>query len=176
MLAHLTRLFRPAPERLALHSAYERIVEQARQPVFYAEHGVPDTLDGRFELILLHLNLVLTRLKQEPGDTYTQQQGLIEIFLEDMDRSIRELGVGDTGVGRRVKKMANAFYGRMKAYEEAKEDATLWQEALRRNLYGTSEPTEGSVTAMTRYILTAKEALRRTPMETIVSGAPISFS
>ncbi len=147
VLAQLVRCFLPSKQRMEAHSLYLDVVERARMPVFYTEGGVPDTLDGRFELILLFLFLELERLKRE-GTSDAFQRELVEVFFEDMDRSVRELGVGDTGVGRRVKKMADAFYGRMQAYESAMKDDALLAAALRRNLYGTTTPDDAGVTFM----------------------------
>ena len=91
---------------------YGAVVAQARQVVFYRDLGVPDTVDGRFELIVLHMVLLLRRLNREGDDGAALRQALFDVLLDDMDRSLREMGVGDLGVGRRVKAMGKAFYGR----------------------------------------------------------------
>lgn len=88
----------------------------ARHPVFYANWAVPDTLDGRFDMIALHTYLVLDRLK---GQQPAFRQALVDEFFRDMDRSLRELGVGDLSVGKKVRKMAEVFYGRVAAYDAA---------------------------------------------------------
>jgi len=108
----LKRLFNrsPAPER----RCYEAIVAAARHPAFYAQWSVPDTLDGRFDMIALHTYLVLDRLK---GSAAAFRQALVDEFFRDMDRSLRELGVGDLSVGKKVRKMAEVFYGRVAAYD-----------------------------------------------------------
>lgn len=170
MLAQFLRIFTPSADTLAMHALYQHLVEQARRPVFYVECEVPDTLDGRFELILLHLFLVLSRLKAEGRDTYNEERQLIEVFMEDMDRSIRELGVGDTGVSRRVKKMANAFYGRMKAYTDAT-GLEAMEEALKRNLYGTVEPSAGTLQRMVGYYEAAQNVLKGTPLDDVLSAS-----
>ncbi len=110
----LKRLFTrsPAPER----RCYEAIVAAARHPAFYAQWSVPDTLDGRFDMVALHTFLVLDRLK---GAQSGFRQALVDEFFRDMDRSLRELGVGDLSVGKKVRKMAEAFYGRVAAYDAA---------------------------------------------------------
>lgn len=110
----LKRLFNrsPKPER----RCYEAIVAAARHPAFYAEWNVPDTLDGRFDMISLHAYLVLDRLK---GVEPAFRQALVDEFFSDMDRSLRELGVGDVSVGKKVRKMAEVFYGRVTAYDAA---------------------------------------------------------
>ncbi len=139
MLHYLTRYFRPSPETHHAYTLYAAINAEARQERFFTEWGVPDTLDGRFEMILLHMFLYLHTMKQMGEGTTTLQRKLIEAFFEDMDRSVRELGVGDTGVSRRIKKMANAFYGRINAFETALGDDALLAESLRKNTFATAE-------------------------------------
>jgi cytochrome b pre-mRNA-processing protein 3 len=116
---------------------YARAVEQARRPEFYSGLGVPDTLDGRFEMIALHVFLLLHRLKQS-GEAAALAQALFDVMFQDMDQNLREIGVGDLSVGKRVKTMAKALYGRCAAYEAGlvEGDASL-AAALRRNLFGT---------------------------------------
>ena len=132
---------------------YTLVVEQARQPAFYSDLGVPDTLDGRFEMIVLHMVMMLRALRRDGDDGVELGQLMFDVMMDDMDSSLREMGVGDLGVGRRVKAMAQAFYGRATAYEAAlaADDAVLDQ-ALRRNLYATAEPVEGDVAAMIVYV------------------------
>ncbi|MBV9965617.1 MAG: ubiquinol-cytochrome C chaperone, partial [Alphaproteobacteria bacterium] len=110
-------LFRRNPLQKAAELAYCRIIEQARQPVFFAEIGVPDTIDGRFELICLHAFLFLHRLKGETARAAELGQRVFDAMFADFDRSLREMGTGDLSVGRQVKRMAQAFYGRIDAYE-----------------------------------------------------------
>jgi cytochrome b pre-mRNA-processing protein 3 len=134
----LKRFFRPStsPER----SCYEAIVAAARHPVFYADWGVPDTLDGRFDMITLHTFLVLDRLK---GEEQAFRQGLVDELFADMDRSLREMGVGDLSVGKKVRKMAEVFYGRVAAYDQALAGAPgALEAALARNIF--PEQREGA--------------------------------
>jgi cytochrome b pre-mRNA-processing protein 3 len=114
---------------------YAAIVAAARQPRFYAEWGVPDTMDGRFDVLVLHVFLVLERLRGE-ASTSALQQSLTDRFFAQMDAALREAGVGDLAVGKKVRKMAEAFYGRAKAYRTglAQRDADL-ETALARNVY-----------------------------------------
>ena len=161
---------RPKRERLAVSAAYHQLVEQSREPLFFRELGVPDTLDGRFELLSLHLFLVLNRLKG--GGAAAFGQSLFDTFFADMDRSLREMGASDLGVGRRVRSMAEAFYGRVAAYESglATSEAALAQ-ALARNLYGTvASPEPERLAAMARYVDRQRQALATTPIERLSSG------
>src|SRR5947209_7130693 len=133
--------FRSDPVGRAAELAYGRVIEQARQPAFFAELGVPDTLDGRFELICLHAFLYLHRLKREQKRAAPLGQQFFDTMFADFDRSLREMGTGDLSVGREVKRMAQAFYGRIAAYERglAGDDSVL-EPALARNLFGTVPP------------------------------------
>jgi cytochrome b pre-mRNA-processing protein 3 len=128
---------------------YLAIVAAARQPEFYAELGVPDTVDGRFDLIVAHLYLVLGRLKSAAP---VAAQELTDFFFVDMDRSLREMGVGDLGVAKRVRQMAEAFYGRVQAYDAgfAQGEAALI-EAVQRNIYaGVTSPHAHALVAWFR--------------------------
>lgn len=131
----LKRLFAKKPENS--RSLYEAIVAAARRPTFYLDYGVADTVDGRFDMIALHMFLVLDRLRQGEATTEIFRQQLTDGFFTDMDRNLREMGVGDLSVGKKVRKMAEAFYGRVTAYSAAsqqKDEAAL-RDALARNVY-----------------------------------------
>jgi cytochrome b pre-mRNA-processing protein 3 len=172
----LARLFRRNDKRDAAYRLYTRIVEQARQPVFFAERGVPDTLDGRFELIALHAFLVLNRLKAERAETADFAQDLFDAMFADLDRALREIGVGDLSVGKHVKQMAAGFFGRILAYEKGLaegggEAAPMLDEALRRNLYGTVErPDAADIAAMAEYVRRAAADLTAQPVSSLLAG------
>jgi cytochrome b pre-mRNA-processing protein 3 len=157
--------FRRNPSQEAAERAYLRVVEQARLPVFFTEFEVPDTLDGRFELICLHAFLFLHRLKTErPGSTALGQR-FFDTMFADFDRSLREIGTGDLSVGRQVKRMAEGFYGRIQAYETGLDaDGEALDTALARNLYGTASPAPTTLEAMQRYL--RREAARLTAQPT----------
>ncbi len=134
---------------------YKAVVDQARNPVFYLEFGVPDTETGRFEMICLHIFPVLRRLKDLGSDGVDLSQSTHDVMFADIDRTLREMGIGDMGVGKRVKKLATSLYGRIGAYEaglSAKSSGSdtdsdtgdaLLIDALRRNLYGTLFEQDG---------------------------------
>lgn len=135
----LNRLFRRGPT--AERSSYEAIVAAARHPVFYADWGVPDTLDGRFDMISLHTFLVLDRLKGVEKDF---RQRLVDEMFADMDRSLREMGVGDISVGKKVRKMAEVFYGRVAAYDAALAGPPeALEAAIARNVFPDSQDSAG---------------------------------
>lgn len=168
----LSGMFRTNPHDAAARDLYKAIVEQARRPVFYLEYGVPDSLDGRFELIVLHAFLVLRRLRQDQAQTAGFAQTLVDILFLDMDTSLRELGAGDLGVGRRVKTMAQGFHGRIAAYDEALEDdpGSALAAALGRNLYGTVTPDAGTPRAMADYMRQEAARLAAQPTAALVAG------
>src|SRR6202049_4559342 len=146
-------LFRSVSVREAAELAYGRVVEQARQPGFFTDGGVPDTLDGRFELICLHAFLYLHWLKREQPQAGPLGQRFFDTMFADFDRSLREMGTGDLSVGREIKCMAQAFYGRIAAYEHglAGDDSRL-RPALARNLFGTAPPNPARLQAMASYV------------------------
>ena len=122
--------------RAITDALYSRIVAAARQPAFYSDWGVPDTPLGRFEMISLHMFLLQHRLHGETGPSREIAQDLIDEFFAEVDQSLRELGIGDMGVPKRMKKLARMFYGRTAAYADAlsRDDGEALAEALRRNV------------------------------------------
>ena len=163
-------LFRRRPRNEAA-ALYRVVVEQARLPRFYLDHGVPDTVDGRFDMIALHAFLVLHRLKQDHAQTATLAQDFFDLMFADMDENLREMGAGDLGVGKRIKSMAEAFYGRVAAYEagSAGDDADFG-EALRRNLFRDASPPDEDVTALVRYMRVQVAALDIQATEKLLAG------
>ena len=107
-------MFKPRPARLG-EALYEAATRQARQPAFYERLGAPDTVEGRFELYSLHVVLLLNRLKGE-GDA---AQALFDTYVSALDHTLREMGVGDLTVPKKMRKLGEAFYGRAKAYQAA---------------------------------------------------------
>src|SRR5437016_911919 len=168
-------LFKASPVREAAELAYRRVVEQARQPGFFLDGGVPDTVDGRFELICLHAFLYLYRLKSERPQAAALGQRFFDTMFADFDRSLREMGTGDLSVGRHVKRMAKAFYGRIDAYERGlSEGDGVLKPALARNLFGTRQPGEPELAAVARYLRREAARLRERPLAELLAGE-ISF-
>lgn len=164
-------LFRSNSVRDAAELAYGRVVEQARRPGFFIDCGVPDTLDGRFELICLHAFLYLHRLKREEQRAAPLGQRFFDTMFADFDRSLREMGTGDLSVGREIKVMAEAFYGRVAAYEQglAGDDSVL-RPALARNLFGTAPPTQPRLEAMALYARREAAGLDRQGAAELLAG------
>ncbi|MFW5834564.1 MAG: ubiquinol-cytochrome C chaperone family protein [Pseudomonadota bacterium] len=139
---------------------YARAVAQARQPFFYTDFGVPDTHDGRLEVIQLHVILLLRRLQRGDATMRAVGQALFDVMFEDVDDSLREGGVGDLAVGKWIKTIAKQFYARGAAVEGALEqrDAASLGEILSVNVYGDhGEP--GRVRALAEYLLATDLAL-----------------
>jgi cytochrome b pre-mRNA-processing protein 3 len=170
MVRVLQSLRRRGERRAATLKAYGQIVERARDPALYRAWGVPDTLDGRFEVLALHAFLVLNRLKREAGTTADFAQTLFDTMFADLDSALREMGAGDLGVGPRIKAMARGFYGRIAAYEEGLGDETKLAAALRRNLFGTTAPSEAQLAAAALYTRRQAQALAAAPMATLLAG------
>jgi cytochrome b pre-mRNA-processing protein 3 len=170
MISALRAYFRQNPRRQAVAAAYAGIVERARDPIFYTGWGLPDTLDGRFEMLALHAFLVLNRLKREHDATAGFAQALFDAMFADMDRALREMGVGDLTVGRRVKEMAQGFYGRIAAYEKGLADRSALIAALGRNLYGTAAPSGRQLAVAADYVERQAAALRAQPTAKLLAG------
>jgi cytochrome b pre-mRNA-processing protein 3 len=150
----ILRLFRRS-YTATINALYGAIVAQARRPVFYAGFGVPDTVEGRFDMVVLHLVLVLRRLRQGTGGPARNKQlaqGLFDAFCRDMDHNLREMGVGDLAVPKQMKRLAEAFYGRQRAYEDAlaADDPAALAAALRRNVFSGAD--EGAAARLARYM------------------------
>ena len=155
-------MFRRAPGDRNIHALYGMIVTQARAPVFYTGYGVPDTVEGRFELIVLHLVLLLNRLGREDRPAAGHRRGggaagkmvqrLFDVFCRDLDHNLREMGVGDLAVPRRMRRFGEAFYGRQGAYCAALAAANgqELEQALARNIFGVAGVDE-RVERLARY-------------------------
>ncbi len=122
---------------------YGTIVAQARSPSFYADYGVPDTVNGRLDMIVLHLVLVLRQMGRGPQAVRVLGQEVFNLFCRDMDDNLREMGVGDLSVPKHMRRVGEAYYGRAAAYDAAlaSGDSAL-EEALTRNIFG--EPSDGA--------------------------------
>ena len=151
-------------DKMAL-KLYAVMVEQARLPVFYTQHGVPDTLDGRFDCLSLHMSLLVRRL----GKT-DLSQALVDLMFADMDMNLRESGVSDISLGRKVRKLAEAFYGRLNAYAQAldAQDRSAMTQAILRNLYRKED--HPSASAITDYAFGVAAQLAAIPDSNLEDG------
>src|SRR6185437_16619511 len=167
----LERLFRPRPAQAAGRSLYALVVAQARRPAFYERLGVPDTVEGRFELYSLHVLLLLERLRGQGAEAGEVSQGLFDTYLKALDHALRELGVGDLSVGRKMRKLGEAFYGRGKSFDAAV--AALPEEGPLQALIGRTVYAEADASFAPRlvaYVLSQRAALAAQRLEGLVGG------
>lgn len=166
----ILNLFRKNRATEAVYAVYAAIVAQSRQPRFYAEWKVPDTVTGRFDMISLHMALVFRRLRKEGKAVDDFAQAVFDLFFKDMDRSLREMGVTDLGVPKKIQKMGNIFYGLLTSLSEAMDraDRTEVEEVIRRNLFDGAD--EAAVSHLAAYIFEEAARLERQPTAAIIAG------
>ena len=166
----LASLFRRKSGKDEAGSVYAAIVTAARRPVLYETYGVADTLDGRFDMIILHAFLVLDRLNAGDAAVRTFAQELTDRIFSEMDQNLREMGVGDLSVGKRVRKLAEIFYGRVGAYAPALTagEAEL-AEVLRRNVYPEGV-APAALKGLVRHVIATRDALTKIEPQRIAGG------
>lgn len=154
------RFFSTSPDTKIARDLYALIVAKARQPYFYAALDVPDTVDGRFDMITLHAVLAINRLAESGPQGNGLSQKLFDEMFADMDRSLREMGAGDLSIGKKVRKMAESFYGRARAYGQAlaQGDPHAIEQALARNIYPDGSRPE-NISRLARYVIASVQAL-----------------
>lgn len=166
----LNRLFGRNRREEAAAALYGATVTQARLPLFYVAGAVPDTLDGRFDLLALHVFLLLRRLRAAGAETAPLAQSVFDIMFADMDSNLREIGIGDLSVGRKVKAMAEALMGRIAAYDPGLADPAVLAEALRRNLYRGASVERSAVDFIARYTAAVAADLARQDTGALLEG------
>ncbi len=169
-------LFRRTPRPDTIATLYGMIVAQARLPTFYRDYGVSDTVNGRFDMIVLHIALFLRRVGAEDAVTRAIGQRIFDRFCRDMDDNLREIGIGDLAVPKEMYRMADAFYGRAQAYAAAlaAEGEQALVEAIGRNIYGqAAAPPEGAKW-LAAYMRAAVDHLATQKPEAF-AGAELSF-
>ncbi|MBP5855787.1 ubiquinol-cytochrome C chaperone [Marivibrio halodurans] len=167
--------FRSGPEKRAAADLYDSVVAAARRPALYETGGVADTVDGRFDMIALHAFLLFRRMSGAPGWQAVGDE-LANHIMKDMDRSLREMGVGDMSVGKKMKKLAQAFYGRLDAYWGAlkadRPDAL--EEVLVRNVYRDPDMDEArrarAAACLATYCRAQMDHLANEPTAAILAG------
>ena len=152
----LNALRRNTEKARLVRALYETLTAQARQPVFFVQFGVADTLDGRFDLVALHAWLVFERLHACGMDEVAH--GLSDALFVGFDEALRDLGAGDMGMGRKIKQMGDAFNGRVTAYRAASSEMEL-MEAILRNLYRGDINHKLDALAVARYAQSARACL-----------------
>ncbi len=167
----LALLKRKNPYEQAAKAVYAQLLEKTRAEVFYEDYGVPDTFDGRFDMLLLHVFLVVDRMKNEGRESRDFNQALFDAMFADMDQTLRERGIGDMGVPKHQRRMMKAFNGRMHAYSAAAGNDKLMTEALMRNLYGTAIGAKvEQIESMTQYVNRCASKLQTYSAPDVMAG------
>jgi cytochrome b pre-mRNA-processing protein 3 len=165
-------MFSPRPAVLAGRRLYLAAAAQARAPAFYLVMGAPDTVEGRFELYTLHVALLLRRLTGEGAEAAEASQALFDAFVRGLDDALREMGVGDLSVGKKMRRLGEAFYGRLRNYDAAftalPDRGPLEAILSRTVLIGT----DGDRTALGDYVAGALARLQTQPAQDLLNGEP----
>ena len=165
------RLFAPRAARSAGRSLYASAARQARRPALFLAMGAPDTVEGRFELVSLHIALLLLRLKGQGDAAAETAQAAFDAFVQALDDAMRELGVADVTIGKKMKKAGAAFYGRMRAYEiavGALPDRTELDALIGRTALAEAEGR--SPAALADYAIDVQAALAGQPIDDLLAG------
>lgn len=169
----LQRFFSPRTykaQRQAALQLYRTIVAQSRLPDLYQKYAIPDTVDGRFDCLVLHMALVIMRLQDAGRQGALLSQHLFDVMFRDMDLNLREMGVGDMSIGKHFRRMSRAFNGRVRAYEDAlrQEGNDLLGQTLEKNLYRKTD--NGKITEMADYMRAQMRFLTGQGLENILAG------
>lgn len=163
-------LFRKKTDTEPVYAVYNSIVAQSRQPVFYADYGVPDTVTGRFDMISIHMALLFRRLRNGPKSARDFSQAVFDLFFKDMDRSLREMGVTDLGVPKKIQKMGNIFFGLLAAMNEAmdRKDTEALAAVLSRNIFDGQDTPQ--LRALAEYLFARDAELEGQTVEALTDG------
>ena len=171
----LQRFFRPRPAQAAGRALFVSLQAQARTPDLYARLGAPDTVEGRFEVYVLHLVMVLHRLKGQGEQAGEVAQTTFDTFLKNLDEGLRDMGVGDLSVGKKMRKLGEAVYGRIRSYDVAfaapDMAAALGPVVARTVFQGRAEAPDPAPLA--NYVADAVRELEAQPIEAVLRGALI---
>lgn len=167
----LDRLFRTKPALTAGRALYAAVVDQSRRPALYEVYDAPDTVEGRFEIYTLHVFLLLDRLKRQGPQASDTAQALFDTYVSSLDDALREMGVGDLSVGKKMRKLGEAFFGRVKSYETAFDslpDAAALNALLLRTVY--AETASADLPKLAAYVVAQRAALAAQPLEHLLAG------
>lgn len=175
LLSKIARIFAPKPEMLTAHTLYISALGQARNPFFYEQLCVPDTIDGRFDMVVLHVSLINDRLRECGEKTEPLRGALVDSFMADMDQTLREQSIGDSGILHKVQRMGEAYFGREKTYFESLNNTEKLRGALLRNVYNCTEDdaSDGArdgASHMCDYCQEAQNHLRAQAAEALMAG------
>lgn len=164
----LSTLFARKDDRAALRPLYDAVIAKARAPHWYLEGGVPDTLDGRFDMVTAILAFVLMRLEALEAQPETAK--LTELFVEDMDGQIRQIGFGDLVVGKQIGRMVSALGGRLAAYRAGLAGNASLADALVRNVYRGEAPAPQALAHVESQLRAYAKTLDETSRDTLLAG------
>jgi len=168
-LSFLSQIFGAGPERETMLPLYNAVVALGRDPAWYVEGQVPDTLDGRFDMIASILALVLLRLEGEDS-ARAESVLLSELFIDDMDGNVRQIGIGDLVVGKHVGRMVSALGGRLGAFRTALAGDGGLREPVGRNIFHDAPPSEAAVAFVVGRLAALAQRLRETPVGPLLAG------
>lgn len=168
-LSFLQRLFGETKPRAALLPLYRALVDISRTPFWYREAQVPDTLDGRFDMLSAITALAMLRLEAEGEEGRLPSVLLTEIFVEDMDATLRQIGIGDYVVGKHIGRMMGALGGRLGAFRDGAKAASL-RPAVRRNIFHDDPPSEDAVDLVTARLEALSARLSDAPLSSLMAG------
>jgi len=168
----LQSLFRPRPAKLAGEALYAAVAEQSRDPQFYRRLGVPDRIDARFELYSLHLALLLHRLSGQGEEAEEAGQAALDAYVASLDDVLREVGIGDLSMAKKMKQVAALLLGRLKAVRDglSPPDREAVEALLGRTVFADAE--SGDAAGLADYVLRANESLGAQPLAELLKGRP----
>ena len=170
-MSFLTRIFgNGEQERAAYRPLYDAVVAAGRDPAWYVEGEVPDTVDGRFDMIAAVLSLTLLRLEADEPRTRTPSVLIAELFIDDMEGSIRQLGIGDLVVGKHVGKMMGALGGRLSAFRAEVAAGGDFKGPVARNVFHDSPPSEEALAFVSGRLKGFHEKLEAASTEDLLAG------
>ena len=166
----MSRLFGARRDRAGLRPLYDAVVAAARDPPWYREGGVPDTLEGRFDMVAAVLALVLLRLEAEGERAQAETAALTEIFIDDMDGTLRQIGIGDFVVGKHVGRLVGALGGRLGALRESLAGSGPIEPAVRRNIFRGAPADPAQVDFVAARLRRLHQDLAATETEPLLAG------
>lgn len=167
----LSALFKKSTTATLPEQLYGGLVTQARSPVFFTDLGLPDTVMGRFDALSLHIYMLARRFRAEgTNPTMDLSQEIFDLYVSDVERALRELGIGDTSVPKKKKKMIRSFYGQIEDFDAALEDMneTIIAEKVTARYLIDSQSTDPAT--LTRYMLETEKHLKAQEIKDIMSG------
>lgn len=171
-MAVLNLLRRPTKLRTSAARALDHARQAARAPELYGEGRIPDTLDGRFESMVLHVALLLERLRGEGKDAAALSQEIFDQLFREFDAALREMAVGDLTVPKRIRRMGDAAYGRFRAYRDAlaSDDSDALADTLARNVFATGAPDPTFLAAFAGYVRASHASLAEQSATALMAG------